>query len=232
MPVSAFATQEALVRSDLSRTEGQGISPSPSPSYDRGKGSGANPSVTSLSDGEEDQPTNSQDQTSKRKTSMIVAQSTHPSHRHLARETSTDSAFEEEDQEEETPIPSPDPEDTLHPSSTFSSGMIDPEPPMVGVSKTVLEKAWGPAPVKRRTTSWLGPSAVAGVEGEKTTGDEGIEKLSVVGGEMGSVGVNEVEVEQVEEEEEPRSLADDLPPEIILQVSISGLMSSIFESAC
>jgi len=43
------------------------------------------------------------------------------------------------------------------------------------------------------------------------------------GGGLGSVGVNEVQVEQMEEaEEEPRSLADDLPPEIILQVSLAG----------
>ena len=221
LPESALATQEALARLDLTRTEAQGMSPSPSPSYDREKGSGANPSVTSLSEGEDEQAIYSQDQASKRKAPMTVTQSTQSTHRHLVRETSTDSALEEEE-EEETPIPSPDPEDTLRPSSTFSSGMIDPDPAMGGVSKTVLEKAWGPAPVKRRTTSWLGSSGVAGLEGEMTPGDERVDRLGMGGGGLGSVGVNEVQVEQMEEaEEEPRSLADDLPPEIILQVSLA-----------
>ena len=198
---SELATQEALARLDLSRAEGQGMSPSPSPSYDHGKGSGATPSVTSLSDGEEEQSAVLRDgHSSKGKAAMTVDRSNHPSHRRLTRDTSTDSAFEEE--EEETPIPSPDPEDTLRPSSTFSSGMIDPEPDMGGVSKTVLEKAWGPAPVKRRTTSWLGPSPVATAAGGETPGDEGVGKVGSVDGAMESVEVDEVEVEQVEEEEE------------------------------
>jgi hypothetical protein len=83
--------------------------------------------------------------------------------------------------------------------------------PDTTVNKTVLEKAWGPAPKKRGSRSWLS------VDPDRTPGYEAPDQLHQAGDRGGQI---EMETGIGEEGDEKRSIADDLPPEIILQVSL------------
>ena len=83
------------------------------------------------------------------------------------------------------------------------------------ISKTVVEKAWGPAPIKRRTKSWLS------TDPDKTPGYEAPDQLQGAGGYGDELEMSvESDAETSEGGDEKRSIADNLPPEIILQVGV------------
>lgn len=175
---------EQMARLDISRHE---ATPSPSPSYTRRAGSRETPSVTSQSEGEEDEAGETSGFGSglirKKTASTSVLKAQHHVH-HPGRESSIDTLEDETDGT---------------------------------VSQTVLEKAWGPAPTKRRTRSWLS------LDPDRTPGYEAPDQLHQAGnqdqGEEIELDARSGGAEGSEAGEEKRSIADDLPPEIILQVS-------------
>lgn len=175
---------EQMARLDISRHE---ATPSPSPSYTRRAGSRETPSVTSQSEGEEDEAGETSGFGSglirKKTASTSVLKAQH----HPGRESSIDTLEDETDGT---------------------------------VSQTVLEKAWGPAPTKRRTRSWLS------LDPDRTPGYEAPDQLHQAGNQDQGEGIEldarSEAAEGGEAGEEKRSIADDLPPEIILQVSSDG----------
>lgn len=185
---------DQLARLDISRNE---TTPSPSPSYTHRADSQETPSVTSQSEGEEDEDGPSE-------TSGFGSA--------LIRKRQISSSLLRTQHHHQYHLGRESSTDTLE---------DDHE---AGISKTVLEKAWGPAPTKRRTKSWLS------VDLDKTPGYELPDQLSYVGGNGAEVEPSESDAGTSADGDEKRSIADDLPPEIILQVSLAGLTSSLSSS--